>query len=312
MAQDFLANYLPEKVLKQIDLSTLEICKDSFVQEDLNEYFSDLLYRVSFAPNIPGYIYLLFEHKSYPQRLLPLHLLEYMLNIWKQEVKQRNLNQLPLIVPLVLYHGQEGWEHVTLKDIIAGPNEILETYIPDFEYVFYDLSSVPDEDIKKTVMTGVGLLALKYSRDPDCLHKLPEIFSLLRQLLNQDTGLRYLETVLRYLLNTVEDADLHELKEIANATLSSDQEEIIMTIAEKLRQEGYQQGMQQGTEHGSRQKAREDILEVLQAKFEDIPAELNSKVENITDLYLLKSLLKSAAKCTSLKEFHTALDKLQE
>ena len=308
MARDFLANYLPEKVLKQIDLSTLEICKDSFVQEDLNEYFSDLLYRVSFSRNESGYIYLLFEHKSYPQRLLPLHLLEYMVNIWKQEIKQSNLKDLPLIVPLVLYHGQEGWEHVKLKDIITGPRETLAAYIPDFEYVFYDLSSISDEDIKKTVMTGVGLLALKYSRDPKSTHKLPEIFSLLRQLLNQDTGLRYLETVLRYLLNTLEEADLHEIKEIANTTLSPDQEEIIMTIAEKLRQEGYQQG----TEQGSRQKAREDILEVLQAKFDDVHPALSKKVHNINELDLLKSLLQTAARCSSLKEFESAVNKVQE
>jgi len=44
-AQIFLRNFLPDYLLSSIDLDSLEICKDSFVEEDLKEYFSDLLYK---------------------------------------------------------------------------------------------------------------------------------------------------------------------------------------------------------------------------------------------------------------------------
>ena len=38
VAADFLKNYLPEDVLPLTDLNSLEICKDSFVEDDLKDY----------------------------------------------------------------------------------------------------------------------------------------------------------------------------------------------------------------------------------------------------------------------------------
>lgn len=46
MAGDFLANYLPEKIVKHIDLDRLKIQSGSFVDRDLQEHYSDVLYEV--------------------------------------------------------------------------------------------------------------------------------------------------------------------------------------------------------------------------------------------------------------------------
>ncbi len=62
VAADFLANYLPAKVLEHIRLDTLTITKDSFVSDNLAEYYSDLIYHVKFTGNRLGLIYFLFEH----------------------------------------------------------------------------------------------------------------------------------------------------------------------------------------------------------------------------------------------------------
>lgn len=43
-AKDFLMNYLSESVLRVVDLNTLNPQKDSFINPDLEEYFSDLLF----------------------------------------------------------------------------------------------------------------------------------------------------------------------------------------------------------------------------------------------------------------------------
>ena len=42
-ARDFLINYLPREVTALIDLEFLEISKDSFVDEELQEHFCDIL-----------------------------------------------------------------------------------------------------------------------------------------------------------------------------------------------------------------------------------------------------------------------------
>ncbi|MCD4720750.1 MAG: Rpn family recombination-promoting nuclease/putative transposase [Desulfobacula sp.] len=55
-AKSFLKNYLPEKILKIVQLDSLEICKDTFIEKDLKDYYSDMLYKVNLGED-PGYIY---------------------------------------------------------------------------------------------------------------------------------------------------------------------------------------------------------------------------------------------------------------
>ncbi len=75
VASDFLRGYLPEKVFTLLDLSTLVIHKDTFVDQDLAEHYSDLLYQIDLKDGQAGYVYVLFEHKSYSEPLIGLDLL---------------------------------------------------------------------------------------------------------------------------------------------------------------------------------------------------------------------------------------------
>ncbi|MCP4352946.1 MAG: Rpn family recombination-promoting nuclease/putative transposase [Desulfobacterales bacterium] len=108
VAAGFLENNLPEDVLKLADLSSLEICKDSFIEKELKDYFSDLLYKISLK-DVAGYIYFLFEHKSYTEKHVHLQVLEYKTKIWRLHLKQNPKDSLPVIVPLVMYHGENKW-----------------------------------------------------------------------------------------------------------------------------------------------------------------------------------------------------------
>ena len=82
-ARSLLADKLPDNVLKLVDLNTLEISKDSFIEKDLADYYSDILYRVDLTGGSQGVIYVLFEHKSYYDKYVHLQVLEYMVKIWR-------------------------------------------------------------------------------------------------------------------------------------------------------------------------------------------------------------------------------------
>jgi len=62
IAKDFLNNYLSENIMKVIDLDTLKPEKDSFINEELKETFSDMLYSVIINER-KGYIYFLCNIK---------------------------------------------------------------------------------------------------------------------------------------------------------------------------------------------------------------------------------------------------------
>ena len=300
-ARSFLTNYLPDQVLKLVDLSTLEISKDSFIEKELADYYSDILYRVMFKDGSAGFIYLLFEHKSYHDKYVHLQLLEYMVKIWRLYIKQHKHKgksvKLPIVIPLLICHaGKERPEDtVRLTSLLSGPVDDLAGYIPDFGFELYDLHRFSDDQIKGTIMSRVMLLLFKYIFKPELRYKLPEIFSLLRALMEKETGLQYLETMIRYLASVLdeEDLSLQQIKEMAEQAISKETGGYIMTLAEKLRKEGEKRGLIEGEKKGKLEGFREAIELGITLKFpEDIDAVM-AKVNKIDDLETLVKITKA-------------------
>lgn len=72
-AQDLARHYLPMQVVEQLDLDSMEVVKDSWVDPELQEHFADVLYQLKWRdPGITSsvYLFLLFEHKSQPEKAL--------------------------------------------------------------------------------------------------------------------------------------------------------------------------------------------------------------------------------------------------
>ena len=166
-ACDFFQNYLPGHILELIDLDSLEISKDSFIEKELKEFFSDILYKVRFK-NEEGFIYLLLEHKSYQPELIHLQLLGYIYQIYCLHVKQTKAKYLPVIIPMVLYHGKTEFKLDTnFTSVIKGPSDLLREYIPDFKFILLDLTQYTDEEIKGHVLAKAFMMALKHTSKGD-------------------------------------------------------------------------------------------------------------------------------------------------
>lgn len=88
--RDFLHYYLDQELVELLDLSTLEIKKDTFVDQELVEHFSDILYQLEFRNGQNAQVYVLIEHKSYSDSLVAFQLLRYMIRIWELELNQQS------------------------------------------------------------------------------------------------------------------------------------------------------------------------------------------------------------------------------
>ena len=309
-AGDFFAHYLPEDILKHLDLTEIEIVKESFIEKELKEYFSDILYKVSLS-DTPAYLYMLFEHKSYPDRLTALQVLEYMVKIWRLHLKQNPGKGLPLIIPLVVYHGVEPWRSGTrLTDLLSGPAQDLADYIPDFEFLLYDLTRYRDEEIKGMIISRVGLLVIKHIFCDDLRDQLKRVMELLAELSDKKRALEYVETIIRYVINASDTVSLEELKHIIVHSYFQQKEGELMTLAEQLRREGHQRGLQQGLEKGQLEDARDSILDILEARFNTAPQEIVKILKAINDISVLKQLRKKAAVTEGLEEFKKMVRKI--
>ena len=106
-AAALLRAHLPESLARDLRWSTLTLQDRSFVDPDLRDTESDLLFsirRKAGAP--PAWLYVLVEHQSRPDRWIRFRLLKYCCRIWDRSRRQfPRERRLRPIVPLVFYQG---------------------------------------------------------------------------------------------------------------------------------------------------------------------------------------------------------------
>lgn len=245
IASGFFKEYLPEQIKQQISLETLTISKDSFIDKELRHHFSDLLYTVKHRQS-DLHLYLLFEHKSSPDHWIGLQLLRYMVRIWELFRKQNPKTQkLPVIIPLVLYHGRNTWSTPkTFNALLAQDDDFLKQYTPDFQYLLHDFSFRSNKQIKGEALTCLTLLALRHIFDPHLSDKLPEIINLLQDVNSRKTALEILETLLRYVVKGTKCYTENDIIEILAHTTIEDN--IMKTFIDEYIEQGVQKGMQKG------------------------------------------------------------------
>jgi predicted transposase/invertase (TIGR01784 family) len=192
IAVDFLRNYLPPEILAHLDLDTLKLEKESFVDPSLRESFSDLLFGVQTITGANVFIYLLLEHKSAPEKWVAFQLLRYIVQCWER-MQASGVERLPLIVPIVFYHGQERWRVgrrlSALVELTGMTN--LQKYAPEFEYDLRDLSPHSDAEIKGEPRLRAGLQMLRYIFSEELTRRLPEVFRHLREMPRGDALQRF-------------------------------------------------------------------------------------------------------------------------
>lgn len=278
LAKDFMKNYLPEEVLKIVDLETLNPEKEHYIEDDLKESFSDLLFKANINGK-EGYLYFLFEHKSYPSKRIAIQLLNYMIRIWDDKTLKEKQEKIPMIIPMVVYHGKENWNiGLKLSDHMEGYGELPEEvkkHIPEYEYLIYDLSGYTDDDIKGDIQLQIVIKILRsiFKADEEFFNVFKEAVKILDKLEKQEKGIEYFKTFIYYILNVRKEINLTEIYDLVKE-VSVERSGEIMTIAEELLKEGMEKGMEKG-----KLEEKREITKKLIAKGLDI-----STIIQITEL----------------------------
>ncbi len=169
--------------------------------------------------------------------------MKYILGIWDYNEKQNS--QLTPVIPIVLYHGERSWHPNGIAELFPDLPKELSLFIPVFDFIFIDLSTYSESEIKQRIFDQVSLkislLVMKNIFNPEKLEQqLPSLFNIGAELYREQSGLKFLETVVTYLYQATEI----ETDKIINAIepISNEGGKIAMSTAEKLRQEGMAKG----------------------------------------------------------------------
>ncbi|MGH1340374.1 MAG: Rpn family recombination-promoting nuclease/putative transposase [Nannocystales bacterium] len=93
-----LQHILPGHIAARIDWSSLTPQPGTYVDEELADQHSDLLFSAATRPSEePVFVYVLFEHQSTAQPRMALRLLRYMVRIWTRHASEYPKDPLPLI-----------------------------------------------------------------------------------------------------------------------------------------------------------------------------------------------------------------------
>ncbi|EHS1318779.1 Rpn family recombination-promoting nuclease/putative transposase, partial [Salmonella enterica subsp. enterica serovar Reading] len=126
--------HLPAELRAVCDLSTLKLESGSFVEDDLRQYFSDVLYSLKTTAG-DGYIHVLVEHQSTPDKHMAFRLIRYAvaaLTLLQKHIHQRDLAELvDRLAPILLAGYLSSSQVISLVHYIvqAGETSDAEAFV---------------------------------------------------------------------------------------------------------------------------------------------------------------------------------------
>lgn len=246
IATSFFMTHLPADIQQHIDLSTLRLCDGKHVSPQREASHTDILYEVKIN-GVGGYLSLHVEHQSTADPLMPFRMLRYLCRIMEADIKKKKgkNKKLPLIIPVVYYHGKQApYPYTTdIIDCFEQPELAKHYFLKPFHLI--DLTQIPDNELVEHDLIGALELTQKHIFERDFLHVLDLLLT---------------SRLLSKLANNNRDFFLHMLQYIAEQGSIDDEERFfhhlnkqlpeyrgdIMTVAQQLENRGLHKGMQQG------------------------------------------------------------------
>jgi predicted transposase/invertase (TIGR01784 family) len=271
-ARELLEEYLPTEFKSLIDLSTLAIEKESYVEHHLKKKFSDMVYSVKTKNDKKAFVYCLLEHQATSDHYIALRLWRYSLLLLERYVKDKNKGKkgksktkvkLPLIMPLVLYNG---------KDKYSAPKNIWELfYNPKMakkmmseDYRLIDLQAMNNGDINYDRHISFLLYIMKHIHARDILLMLDEAMKQCNKaiLIDETRDYIHIKLIMWYIDNKIPENKKSELKQILDKNLPNDSEDLMRTIAQAYIEEGEARGISIGEAKG-RQEGKSELIKLM-------------------------------------------------
>ncbi len=153
LAADQVRAVLPEALTRHLDLAKMRVLPSTFVQPELREFISDVLYEVPLADGRPAQIWLLFEHQSKADPWILLRSLRYMLEAWWAAAipPSKSPKTIMPIIPMLIHHERDWVVPRRFSELYEPLPEALYTavrpWLLDFGIEVDDLIAQSETDL---------------------------------------------------------------------------------------------------------------------------------------------------------------------
>ena len=274
-AAALLSGLLPPGVRDAIAWRTLESERGSFIDAALAGHHSDLLFSARLVTGAPVLLYLLLEHQSTGDPVMPLRVLTYQVRIWNRGHSEQPHATLAPVIAVVISHVPGGWTDARAFHDLFAPSVLavpgLPVLMPQFSLVIEDLAHLSNDELKARSLATFPKLALWLLRDArDPARLLASFDAWITAFLEVERapgGLESFTRLLTYMFRVIDPVRQHELHAKIRL-LGRRAEEVAMTIADEIHEEGRAKGHEEGRARGQAEGRRATLRQLLLYKFQ--------------------------------------------
>jgi len=275
MIQDLLKGFVDHKFIKDIDLDNIEKINTSYVSKEYAESESDLIIKL----NIKGkeaYLYLLLELQSTVDKFMAFRTLSYILGFYNDLLKQKHIkDKFPPVFPIVLYTGVDKYTApIEIKDLIEHWE--ITDFIPTFKY--YKIAVNEGKEKYEELSSADNVVAAYFQLISSGEKK--EFKAAIRNLsrLVKEQELR------REIFNFIKHFLIKKNIKIEEIPFEEGGLEMLETLIDRVKEEGYEEGRGEGRREGEFNKAIKiaDELKKMNIAIEEISRITGLPIENLT------------------------------
>ncbi|HGG5995587.1 TPA: Rpn family recombination-promoting nuclease/putative transposase [Salmonella enterica subsp. diarizonae serovar 61:r:z53] len=255
-ARDFLEAHLPEDIRSLVHLDTLRLESGSYVDEELKELHSDILYSVKMAQDERCLLYCVVEHQSTEDEMMAWRMTKYTIRAMDDHLK-KGYKTLPVVVPLLFYHGDVRPYPYSMDWLDCFEQPELARRVLSKPWPLIDVSVLDDDDIKTHRRMALLEMVQRDIRLRDGRELLGRLVQLIQTGLNSR---EQVEAILRYtILNGMTGEDISPYINQLSGDIP-EYEDLMDTIAQQLIRKGAEQERQ-----ASQERERRTLLDAARA-----------------------------------------------
>ncbi len=245
VARDFMELHLPAELRAICDLNTLKLESGSFVEDNLRQYFSDVLHSLKTTAGDDGYVHVLIEHQSTPDQHMAFRLIRYAVAAMQRHLEAGH-KKLPLVIPMLFYTGKRSPYPYSTRwlDEFANPELAGKLYSAAFPLV--DVTVIPDDEIAGHRSMAALTLLQKHIHHRDLAELVDRLAPI---LLAGYLSSSQVVSLVHYIVQAGETSDAEAfVRQLAQRVPQHG--DTMMTIAQQLEQKGIEKGIEKGIQLG--------------------------------------------------------------